>query len=104
MLSVITLNVSLDLIYCYAECHYAVCCFAECRYAECRGAYIRTKVVQNKSSFFSEDQFTKHANITTIYNQYTQKLFTKDIKNAKQQCLGLVDQESGCKRWWTTKV
>jgi hypothetical protein len=42
--------------------------------------------------FITEDQFTKHTNITTIYSQYfNQKLFTKDNKNAKLKGLGLVD-------------
>jgi len=44
----------------------------------------RTEVLQNRT----EDYFTKHKNFTTIYNQIKQRLFTKVIRNAKQQGLG----------------
>ncbi len=44
----------------------------------------RTEVLHNST----EDYFTKHKNLTTIYNQIKQKLFTKVIRNAKQQGLG----------------
>ncbi len=43
--------------------------------------------------FNTEDFNVKYASITTIYNQYLiWNYFKTDIKNAKQQGLGLVDQ------------
>jgi hypothetical protein len=51
-----------------------------------------TEAAWNKSSLLLKIQIYKHCSyLQSIFNQ---KLFTKDIKNAKQQCLGSVDQES----------
>jgi hypothetical protein len=52
--SAITLSV--EIFYCYAECHYVEChyteChYTECRYAECRGAVLQTNLANLATTF-----------------------------------------------------
>jgi hypothetical protein len=41
--------------------------------------------------FIPEDYFTKHRSIKLFAMNINQKLFTKDIRNAEQQSLGLAE-------------
>ncbi len=50
-----------------------------------------TYITSNKSKL---GFIKKHKHYAYLQLIFYQKLFTKDIKNAKQQGLGLVDQES----------
>jgi hypothetical protein len=43
--------------------------------------------------FIPEDYFTKHRGTKLFAMNINQKLFTKDIRNAEQQSLGLAELE-----------